>query len=270
MHTIRGVWRDGLETQPFGDGAESALRFSVIITFYNQRDFVRTALDSALSQGVEVVAVDDGSTDGTRELLSEYRDRVRLVLLEENVGACAARNAGADAATGDYLAYLDGDDAFMPWALDTYRAVAESLAPALMMGPMRWFDEDEPPEPPGPPRHIRYIAYGDYFAKERIVDISVSAIVVRRDLLMSVGGFAGFPVDDLHLLYRLGAASPFLQITEPATTWHRAHAGQTIRHVGRPVKARPGRCRGSPAAYADTGRWGLSTTPRGPGLRPCS
>ena len=62
---------------------DSTLRFSAIIVFYNQRDFVRTAMDSVLSQaadGLEVIAVDDGSTDGTREVLSEYRDRARLVL----------------------------------------------------------------------------------------------------------------------------------------------------------------------------------------------
>ena len=146
-----------------------ALRFSVIVIFYNQRDFVRTAMDSVLSQtadGLEVIAVDDGSTDGTREVLSEYRDRARLVLLDQNLGASAARNAGTEVATGDYLAYLDGDDAFLPWAIDTYRRVAETQTPVLMMGPMHWF-EGVLPEPGPPPEHVRYIQYDDYFAQER-------------------------------------------------------------------------------------------------------
>ena len=172
---------------------DSTLRFSAIIVFYNQRDFVRTAMDSVLSQaadGLEVIAVDDGSTDGTREVLSEYRDRARLVLLDQNLGAPAARTAGAEVATGDYLAYLDGDDAFLPWAIDTYRKVAETRTPVLMMGPMHWF-EGALAEPGPTPQHVRYIEYDDYFAKERVVDIGASAMVVRRRALESVGGWKG-------------------------------------------------------------------------------
>jgi len=214
------------------------LGFSVIIIFYNQREFVRTAMDSALGQadsGVEVIAVDDGSTDGTRDVLREYRDRARVVLLRENRGACAARNAGAEVATGAYLAFLDGDDAFLPWAIDTYRRVAEELTPALIMGPMRWF-EGAVPEPGPSPERIRYVEYDDYFAKEQVIDISASAIVVRRRSLESIGGWEGFPVDDLDLLYRLGTAGPFVQITEPNTTWHRSHGGQVIRQTDQIIK----------------------------------
>jgi glycosyltransferase involved in cell wall biosynthesis len=215
------------------------LRFSAIIVFYNQREFVRTAMDSALSQagdGLEVIAVDDGSTDGTREVLAEYRDRAHLVLFEQNRGTCAARNAGSAVATGDYLAYLDGDDAFLPWAIDMYRRVADTQTPALMMGPMHWF-EGAVPEPGPTPEHVRYVKYDDYFAKERVVDISASAIVVRRESVEAVGGWEGFPVDDLDLLYRLGTVGPFVQITEPSTTWHRSHDHQVIRQTERIIEA---------------------------------
>jgi glycosyltransferase involved in cell wall biosynthesis len=215
------------------------LRFSAIIIFYNQREFVRTAMDSALRQAgadLEVIAVDDGSTDGTREVLAEYRDRARVILLDENRGACAARNAGTEVATGDYLAYLDGDDAFVPWAIETYRRVAETQAPALMMGPMYWF-EGAVPDPGPTPERVRYVQYDDYFAKERVVAISASAIVVRRQALESVGGWEGFPVDDLDLLYRLGTAGPFVQVTEPITTWHRSHNRQIIRQTDQIIEA---------------------------------
>ena len=211
------------------------LRFSVIVIFYNQRAFVRSAMDSALNQnidGVEVIAVDDGSTDGTREVLNEYRDRAHLVFLDKNRGACAARNAGTAAATGDYVAYLDGDDVFMPWAFDTYRRIATEHEPTLMMGPMRWFEGDIPE--PGPvPERLRYVPYDDYFSKDWIVDISASAIVVRRRSLELAGQWHGFPVDDLDLLYRLGTVGPFVQITEPYTTWHRSHGQQVIHQTER-------------------------------------
>jgi glycosyltransferase involved in cell wall biosynthesis len=215
------------------------MQFSMVMVFYNQSEFVRTGMDSALCQAddrVEVIAVDDGSTDGTREILEEYRDRARLVLLDENGGTCFARNAGLKAATGDYLAYLDGDDVFMPWAINTYRRVAEARVPALMMGPMHWFEGAVPD--PGPwPQSIHCVQYADYFAKERVVDISASAMVIRRQALEAVGGWHGFPVDDLDLMYRLGTTGPFVQVVEPCTTWHRSHDGQTIRRTERMVQA---------------------------------
>ena len=213
------------------------LRFSVVVIFHNQRDFVQPALDTALGQlADEVIAVDDGSTDGTRQVLDDYRDRVRLVLLEHNQGASAARNAGAAAATGDYLIYLDGDDAFMPWALETYRLVAEEQAPALIMAPMYWFDQAQLPDPGASPTRVRYIVYKDYFAKEQVVEISASVIVVSSRVLESVGGWDGFPMEDLDLVYRLGTTGPFVQITEPCVTWHRSHARQTIRQTKQMLK----------------------------------
>ena len=65
-------------------------------------------------------------------------------------------------------------------------------APALMMGPMRWF-EGAVPEPGLIPESISCVRYEDYFAKERVVDVSASAIVVRRRAMESVGGWEGFP-----------------------------------------------------------------------------
>ena len=53
----------------------------------------------------------------------------------------------------------------------------------------------------------------------------------------SVGGWGGFPVDDLDLLYRLGTVGPFVQITEPCTTWHRSHDHQVIRQTARIIEA---------------------------------
>ena len=185
------------------------LRFSAIIVFYNQRDFVRTAMESALNHagdGLEVIAVDDGVPTGPAKC-STNTEIAFAWSSSENRGTCAARNAGTAIATGDYLAYLDGDDAFLPWAIDMYRQVAEAQTPALMMGPMHWF-EGPVPEPGPTPEHVRYVKYDDYFAKERVVAISASAIVVRRESLQSVGGWSGFPVDDLDLLYRLGTARP--------------------------------------------------------------
>jgi glycosyltransferase involved in cell wall biosynthesis len=89
---------------------------TVIIPCYNRDRFVREAVDSALGQTyprIEVVAVDDGSTDDTLGILQSYGDRIRLVQ-QKNSGTPSARNAGIGAARGDYLAWLDSDDAWEP------------------------------------------------------------------------------------------------------------------------------------------------------------
>ncbi|WP_455133504.1 glycosyltransferase family 2 protein [Microbacterium aurum] len=89
---------------------------SIILTCYNSMAFARTAITCLLAQRdaeIEVVVVDDASTDGTREILTELAaadPRVRALLLPANGGVAAAREAAVAAATGDYVWFVDDDD----------------------------------------------------------------------------------------------------------------------------------------------------------------
>lgn len=88
---------------------------SVIIPLYNSTAFLPKCLDSVLGQSwtkLEVILVDDGSTDGTLALCEQYQrqDPRITVLHQENQGSSAARNAGLDRAAGQYVTYMDGDD----------------------------------------------------------------------------------------------------------------------------------------------------------------
>ena len=91
--------------------------FSIIIPVYNVAPYLRECLDSVLAQTLtdwEAICIDDGSTDGSGAILDEYaaKDKRFKVIHQKNAGVSAARNSGIDAATGEYVTFLDGDDAY--------------------------------------------------------------------------------------------------------------------------------------------------------------
>lgn len=95
---------------------------SVIIPTYNRGKFIKKAIESVLSQtyrNYEIIVVDDGSTDKTGEVLKEFHGRSEIIYLyKENGGVSSARNMGIKKAKGDYIAFLDSDDTWMPQKLE--------------------------------------------------------------------------------------------------------------------------------------------------------
>src|SRR5208282_2490255 len=122
---------------------KDALRVSVIIPVFNGERTIAAAIDSALAQefegAAEVIVVNDGSTDGSEEIVRGYGDRITVVT-QENRGPAAARNAGVRASHGEYVAFLDADDIWIPGklrktlaALDSDRGAAMVYSNALMI-----------------------------------------------------------------------------------------------------------------------------------------
>lgn len=115
---------------------------SVIVPLYNNEKFIAAALDSALDQGVaeiEVIVVDDGSTDDGARVVANYMQEhheVRLIS-QPNNGVSAARNNGLDHATGTFVAFLDSDDAFRPGALGDMLTLAQKRNADLVVGESR-------------------------------------------------------------------------------------------------------------------------------------
>ena len=104
---------------------------SVIIPAYNVKEYLLGCVASVSAQaatGDEIILVDDGSTDGTSALCDEIAaDDERIhVVHKANGGLSSARNAGIDAARGEYLLFLDGDDSLSPDALATLRQAVAS------------------------------------------------------------------------------------------------------------------------------------------------
>lgn len=95
-------------------------KVSLIIPTYNRAEFLEEAIDSALKQtykNLEIIVVDDGSTDNTPQILEKYKDKVK-VIRQENWGVSRALNYGILASTGDYISWLSSDDVYTPGKIE--------------------------------------------------------------------------------------------------------------------------------------------------------
>jgi glycosyltransferase involved in cell wall biosynthesis len=98
------------------------MKISIVTLSFNQRAYLKEALDSVLSQGysnLEYIVVDPGSTDGSRELIQGYGDRISQIVFEPDRGAADGLNKGFARASGDVFGFLNADDLLFPGSLKT-------------------------------------------------------------------------------------------------------------------------------------------------------
>jgi hypothetical protein len=169
----------------------SAPRISVIIPVFNLRDFVADAIDSVLGQTlpaseIEVVVVDDGSTDGSSEVVARYVPRVRLVR-QANRGLSGARNTGIRESSGAFLAFLDADDRLLPEKFAAQLAVFEARSElGLVYTGVRHVDEARRPLP----QRGWSTVEGDVLPRLVLGNlIHPVTVLVRRDPVERAGGF---------------------------------------------------------------------------------
>ena len=215
--------------------------FSVIIPTFNRANLLAATLDTVFAQrfkNFEVIVVDDGSTDGTMEMLRHYGDRVR-VATQDNRGPGAARNLGAEAARGQYLAFLDSDDLWFPWTLDVYASVVIGTpAPAFIAGKPAVFQDPAQlaTQVEGP---IQALKFPDYYASAAEWRwYSASSFVIRAGAFRQAGGFAPVWIngEDADLAMRLGTLGGFVQVTAPATFAYRDHRGSLVSQTRRSLE----------------------------------
>lgn len=104
------------------------MRVSIVIPIYNKEPFVAEAIQSVLAQtfqDFEIVIIDDGSTDGSLEVVQAVSDERFRIIRRVNGGAAAARNTGIEAAQGEWIAFLDADDIWFPDSLKVRLAILE-------------------------------------------------------------------------------------------------------------------------------------------------
>src|SRR5215218_8479223 len=194
-----------------GERAGAAL-VSVVIPCYNQAHFLGEAIESVLAQSyphLEIVVVDDGSPDHTREVAARYPG-VRYVR-QENQGLAAARNTGLRHSTGDYLIFLDADDRLLPGAVMAGMATMQAHPEcAFAFGKWRLIAVDGSPLPKLPLAPIEVI--GDpYVSLLQRNHIEMHATVMyRKAVLEVVGDFdhSVNPCADYDLYLRIARQHP--------------------------------------------------------------
>lgn len=120
---------------------------SVVIATYNMSKYLPSAIQSALNQtykNIEILVIDDGSTDSTREAMAAFEEEQRVTyLLQQNKGQASAKNHGIRKATGDYIAFLDADDTWEPEKLELQVPVLmASRSVGLVYSRLAYIDEN--------------------------------------------------------------------------------------------------------------------------------
>ncbi|MCL2629385.1 MAG: glycosyltransferase [Alphaproteobacteria bacterium] len=124
------------------------IKISVTIPAYNGEKYIRAAMDSLIGQSLqewECIVFDNASSDNSKSIIKEYAEkdkRFRLIESKENLGASAGRNAGIDAAKGEYVTFLDQDDLFDPRAFESLYAAAKLYDADMVFGNMTVVEDD--------------------------------------------------------------------------------------------------------------------------------
>jgi glycosyltransferase involved in cell wall biosynthesis len=219
--------------------ANPKLTVSVIIPTFNRAALVTQAIDSALSQTRvpdEIVVVDDGSTDETQEVLSQYGDAIR-VIRQENRGRSAARNEGIQNSRGDLIVFLDSDDLFTPTSIEQRVQIFErSSDVSVVYGDMHVIDAGG--------KHLGL--HRQYMPGPRPSGFVLSELALRSFVLMSVMirrsalGDHRFDTtldqcEDYDLWRRVAASCQFKYSEEPVA-FYRIHDANTIVTQPRKIK----------------------------------
>lgn len=203
---------------------------SAIVPTYNYGRFVCQAVESALRQThprMEVIVVDDGSTDDTRERLAAFGERIRYIY-QHNRGLSAARNTGIRAANGDWVAFLDADDLWHSQKTEIQLRAARGVAGCGLIGgrPATELPGSLPPDPSTKRLTVREFLLS--------APIGPSSALVRKNLFETCGVFDESleSVEDRDMWLRLAAHAPCVQV-DSRCWWYRTHAAQMNRNAQR-------------------------------------
>ncbi|MDY0310763.1 MAG: glycosyltransferase [Desulfobacterales bacterium] len=207
---------------------------SVILPTYNRAAWVTEAVDSVLDQegpSFELIVVDDGSVDETPKVLAAYGHRLQVLRLERG-GVSRARNRGVVISHGEFLAFLDSDDLWLPGKLAAQVAfMAAHPEMSICQTEEIWIRNGRRVNP----RQRHRKAAGLFFERSlELCLVSPSAVMMRRSLFEALGGFdESLPAcEDYDLWLRIGCRHPVGLIDAPLVVKRGGHGDQLSRMPG--------------------------------------
>ncbi len=202
-------------------------RVSIIIPTYNSAQFLPSTLDSVFQQtfrDFEVIVIDDGSTDNTREVLAPYLSQIHY-LYQDNQERSAARNHGLAYAQGELIAFLDSDDLWLPHKLERQIKVMDEHPEVVLVFSQAYYVNSEGKPAPfcgdwidgRPAERIEIRSFFEDFAQGNVVYGGGSTALVRREALNKAGNFDIHIThgEDWDLWWRLSRLGLFAYIPEP-------------------------------------------------------
>ena len=216
---------------------------SAIVTVYNRAGMIEDAITSLTLEGddrLEIIVVDDGSTDESRHVVAAMRDeRIRVIQHKHNCGIPAARNSGLRAARGDYIAWLDSDDLSRPGRLYQQARFLDANPDVAMIGGCAGRIGEDGRARPG--ARIPLLSHEDICAQLLFRSaFQQSSIMGRAEILKAYPYRAAFPVcEDVDMFVRLTAEHRVANLPAILVD-RRQHAEQTVKRESAAISERNG------------------------------
>ncbi len=217
-------------------------KVSILLPVYNGEQYLREAVDSILSQtfsDFELIAINDGSRDGSPDILESYRDtRIRL-FHQENIGLALTLNRALELATGQYVARQDADDVSLPERLEKQVAYLDTHPECGLLGSWSTILEENRPTSRGhhhPEENgaLQFLGLFDSFFVH-------SAVMARRSVVLQAGGYPTVaernPPEDFDLWSRMARLSSLANLPEPLLQY-REVAGSISRQKAELINRR--------------------------------
>ena len=219
---------------------------SIIIPVYNVKLYLKEALDSVIHQtyqNLEIIIIDDGSTDGSEKLCDEYteKDQRIIVIHQENKGLSNARNVGLDLMHGEALAFLDSDDAY---SSDYVRVMAEAMIREkadIVICRYTIHNTTDRLSPSGREKKLPRITQGLYDRKQSLCALVDGAInnsvwnkLYRQELWTDIRFPNGRVYEDFDTSYRIFNACKTVYVVDKSQYLYRKRPGSICRHGIRP------------------------------------
>jgi len=208
-------------------------KISVIIPVYNRPDFVTEAIQSVLSQtypNIEIIVVNDGSTDNTSDVLKQFSDKI-IVIHQENKGVSAARNTGIYHSHSNWLSFLDSDDIWLPEKLSQQMNYFQNNPTARICQTEEiWMKNGKRLYPKKKHQKKSGMIFHDCLP---LCIVSPSAVMIHKELFDEIGTFdESLPAcEDYDLWLRISCKYPIYLLDEPLIIKRGGHSDQLSQAI---------------------------------------